>query len=156
MVLMVYVCATYPILYFAAASTALHRILICFIVVPFSDFQYWPIFYTISIHVNFNYQLCDCIIFYSIFHRYLTHIIINFLSIHLLQKLKNWKLPILVKAPTIPCYKHLAFKNKLTMCYEININVDHNGHSLRQKNFTVEWFSMLGHELIEQPSYWIF
>ena len=41
------------------------------------------------------------------------------------------------------------------MCYEININGDHNGHSfqLRQKNFTVEWFSMLGHELIEQPSY---
>ena len=41
------------------------------------------------------------------------------------------------------------------MCYEIKINVDHNGHSfqLRQKNFTVEWFSMLGHQLIEQLSY---
>ena len=64
-------------------------------------------------------------------------------------------MPILEETLTPPCCKHLAFKNKLTMCYEININVHHNGHSfqLRQKNFTVEWFSMLGHKLIEQPSY---
>ena len=49
-------------------------------------------------------------------------------------------LPILEEALTPPCYKPLAFKNKLIMCSEININVHHNEHSfqLRQKNFTVE------------------
>ena len=55
-----------------------------FIVVPFLDFLSRPIFCIISTHIKFNYQICDCNIFYSIHCRYLTHIIINFLSIHLL------------------------------------------------------------------------
>ena len=71
---MAYVCAIYSILFFASASIALHRALTCFIVVPFSDFQPRSIFYTISMYVKFNYQLCDCNIFYSILHKCLTHI----------------------------------------------------------------------------------
>ena len=81
---MAYVCAAHPILFFASASTALHRTLIYFIVGPFLDFLPRPIFCIISTHVKFNYQICDCNILYSILCRYLTNIIINFLSIHLL------------------------------------------------------------------------
>ena len=83
--------------------------------------------------VKFKYQHCDNI-FYSILPRYLVHIIINFLNIHLFhtQLLSN--------------SFQLTFANFR----------GRPGPSLpaETKEFTVEWFSMLGHEIIEQPSYY--
>ena len=51
--------------------------------------------------------------------------------------------------PTPPSYRAQAVENKQAICYEIYTNVDYNSYcvQLRQKNFMVQWFSILDYGL---------